>query len=43
MKALILIVVCGGLTSCAEFHPTVEQIDATAALVRVVLDLDSGK
>jgi len=42
MKILVLIAVCG-LTSCAEFHPTVEQIDATAALVRVVLDLDSGK
>jgi len=42
MKMLILIAVCG-LTSCADFSPTVEQIDATAALVRVVLDLDSGK
>jgi len=43
MKALILIVVCGGFTSCAEFNPTPEQINATTALVRVVVDLDSGK
>jgi len=43
MKALILIVVCGGFTSCAEFNPSADQIDATTSLVRVVLDLDSGK
>ena len=42
MKALVLIVACG-LTSCAQFNPSADQIDATAALVRVVLDLDSGK
>ena len=42
MKALVLIVACG-LTSCADFSPTVEQINATTELVRVVLDLNSGK
>ena len=42
MKVLILIVVCG-LASCAEFNPSADQIDATTSLVRVVLDLDSGK
>jgi hypothetical protein len=43
MKTLVFIIACG-FTSCSEFNPTPEQIDATAALVRVVvLDLDSGK
>jgi len=42
VKVLVLIVVCG-LASCADFSPTVEQIDATTSLVRVVLDLNSGK
>ena len=42
MKTLVLIVACG-LTSCADFSPTAEQIDATTSLVRVLLDLNSGK
>ena len=42
MKALVLIVVYG-LASCAQFNPSADQIDATTSLVRVVLDLNSGK
>ena len=42
MKVLAIIATLA-LASCAEFNPTAEQIDAVGGLVRVVVDVASGK
>ena len=42
MKALIFLAAFW-LASCAQFNPSGDQIRATTSLVRVVVDLASGK
>lgn len=43
MKTALLVLAACGLVSCSQFNPSADQIHATGELIKVVVDLASGK